>query len=44
MKIVTKEEVIQELGAVPGELRFDFYVREVIGNDICFHPVLGAKA
>lgn len=40
MTIVTKDQVLAELMVVPCELKYDFYAREVIGNDVVFHPVL----
>lgn len=40
MQIVTKAQVIAEMIVVPGELRYDFYVREVKGNDVVYYPVL----
>lgn len=40
MQIVTKAQVIAEMIVVPGELQYDFYIREVKGNDVVFHPVV----
>lgn len=40
MQIVTRAQVKAEMIVVPGELEYEFYVREVKGNDVVFYPVL----
>lgn len=39
MKIISKEEVKKEMGVIPGVLLYDFYIKEVIGDEICYHPI-----
>lgn len=40
MKIVTREEVVKDLIAVPGKLEYDFYIKEVCGNEVCYSPYI----
>lgn len=39
MKILSRDEVIKELGAVPGELTYDFYIKEVDGREVLYRPI-----
>ena len=39
MKIVTRAQVQEEM-IIPCDLSCDYYVREVVGNEVVFHPVL----
>ena len=39
MSIISKDEVKKEMGVVPGELLYDFYIRKVTYNEIVYTPI-----
>ena len=39
MVLLTRQEVEKEMGAVPGVLLYEFYIKEVNGNDTTYTPI-----